>query len=728
MLALQELIDSMEKGDTLELPFGGEYHEKITIKKPLTISSVSSPATIVGDAPTVSIKSKNVFIENCIIESRDENGICITVKKECNPIFKNVFIKGIVEGLDEKGIWEYPNVLELPTKSDEKCSIKIIIFCPAPAKIISEISSINCHTNTLVAGINELEISIDAIPKNTYITGDLIIETLKYKLKRKISLLGNTFNSTYDRKNSIGEYLWVCESSKCAINSDLIQKLPKGSQNDPYQFVIDRKLLNCEYYNITVEGLPEGLSCDNSTIFTQINGVTKEFGVYEVHFIFQKDKLLFKFLSKLEIIEKVIVPLKISKIPNPIELTEGKSVNLKIEIFSSNAPDVTYINQNDFPEGIYFDELSGKISGKISKHGKYNTSIKINDGTNELIQPINFYVKPKTQLTIDLEKKYQFYKDDEFDIHLPIYDSKRLKPVIKLSDQYLGQITIAKDQDDYYLRGKLKEIKKYSIGMTIEDKYKRQIVVDSIIDCIEKPNYTLKWHSKSPIYIKGAKLNTFTEKLKAEIKENNQLFLKFTSVGKWPSYFHLAENGQLDGKIDGKSHQLQIRIEVDDWYCNKNLEIITIVDTSNIVTSSMQNLFSNAFDSPRSSTKTNEGLDIVDCIKTKLASGRVQEHYEDSLLKKGGAIKRDHQFLVKNLPGGLNFNPVNIIIEGTPVEAGVFSLEIYSSENYLLKKIKIEIKNSLFHHDKKTNKCYETRSESGSNRNVLLGNAFLKKK
>jgi len=723
MSSLQKRIDSEKSSGVLDIQYGSEYDEKIVIDKPLTIRSISSPTIIIGDSPTLSIQNKNVIIENCIIEGRDDQSVCLSIKKKCNPTFKNVFVKGIVEGLDEKGIWEYPSVLELPLIPDKKCIVKIIIFCCAQAKLTSEISSIKSNVDSLKEGLNEIEITIGSIMRNSVVTGDLVIETVAHKLKRRISLVGNTFNSVHDSKHSLGDYLWVCKSSICNINSNLITKLPEGFQSSPYQFVIDKKKLKCKGYDMAVTGLPKGLILEQSHLFTQINGVPEDFGEYDVTFIFKKEKLVFKFPSKIKINERIILPIEIRQIPDPIKLVENEIVDIGIEITSSNSPDIIYESQDNLPDGMIFDHQSGIFSGFIDEPGKYRINIKIMDGTNELTQPFNFYVEPEKKLNVNLKNGYQFYENDPFDIHLVVDDSRRLSPVITLRDTHSGQIKLSKEKGDYHLKGKLNDNKNYDVTIEVKDKYNRELIAHSRIECIQKPVYTLNWSSKFEIYKKGTKGTTFTEQLKAEVKEDQQIPIKYKSMGKWPKNFSLSENGLIKGQIDSQSHKLKVRIFTDNWHNDQLIEIISIIDHSKVVTSSIDNLFSDAFGP--FSIKTSEGLDIIDEIKPELASGVVKEYYQDSLLRKGSCIIKNHQFIIKKLPKGLRFNPVNISIEGNPKNSGIFFLEIYSAGNELLKKIKIEIKGAVFNIPKRANETQVyKKSISGE---VSLGNAFLKK-
>lgn len=722
MKSLRDQIKKTSKGGVIELPYGGEFNETLVIKKPITIRSVTSPITIVGASPTISIEKKDVILENMNIVSSDEKGICLSTKKGLNPKFNNVFVKGGVEGLEgEEGDWEVPDVLELPIEPNKVNKKKIIIQCPVPARIYpEEIAVASCDPSELNPGINEIEIITNEIQKNTLVTGDFIIETLKNKLKRKISLTGNTFNLKHVATTPAEEYLWVCESAKSTINADILKQLPEGNQGMTYQFVLDEDALKSKGYDIRVDGLPDGLRLNKSALFPRIEGTTEKFGEFEVTFVFCKDDVEYKFPSKFKINEKITVPLKIKPLPDPVEAVEEKMISIKFDILSSDSPNIILQTEKDLPKGLQLNESAFEIHGIISNHGIYNTTVRIEDGTNELRQPVNFFVKPKDTLKLKIEKTYTFYKNEEFRIPITIYDATRLVPNVRLGSHSPEHVKLQSDQGNYFLIGKLPEARTYDVEINVEDTYKRQLNETIVIQSIEKPSYTVTWSPDSQIYKKGRKFDTFSEQINAEISEDKKLKPKYSYIGKSPSNFSLTENGSLTGKIDGKPHLIKIRAEVGDWHEDMEFEVITIIDSTKIVTQKKGDIGIFREDTKIRHSDKYEQIDI----KRELKKGRINEKYKESLLAKETDIPLHVTFTVSELPEGLRYNPNNFSIEGIPKKEGVYRIEVSNSVDNSLTKVNLEITISLFHH-KTTNEA-EKPGEKKRDRKAKfkLGKAF----
>ena len=217
MQSIGEKIKNTQRGGIIELCYGWEYAEHIVISSPLTIRSLSSPATIAGPSPTVAIHSRNVLLENLYLVSNDEEGICLAVNRECNPCFKDVVIKGKVKGMgEEDGDWEMPSVLDFGRlKPDRKYKTKISLLCPVAAVIsTADIPFVHCKPDRLEKGITEIEISVEEVLQNTLISGDIFLETIPCGLKRKISVIGNTLHSDYIPFSGEKEYLWECPAAR----------------------------------------------------------------------------------------------------------------------------------------------------------------------------------------------------------------------------------------------------------------------------------------------------------------------------------------------------------------------------------------------------------------------------------------------------------------------------------------------------------------------------------
>lgn len=716
---LQDQINRTSKNGIVELHHGAEFREKIVIKKPLKIRSTSTPATIVESSPTVTIQCKNVIIDNLNIVCNDKNGTCLLVKKKSKPSIDNVFVKGKVEGLEgEEGDWEIPEVLELsivPNKINKK---KIIVNCPVPAKIYPlDIAIVSCTPQDLNSGINEIIIQIDEFFKDSFITGNLIIETLSYKLKRKVALTGNSLDLGPGAISLVEECIWVCPSAKSTINPEVLKQLPKGTQGEPYEFILDENSLNCKEYNIRVDNLPNGLSF-NKLLIPKIEGIPKKFGEFEIDFVFEKDNLESEYSSKLIIAEKVILPLNITPIKDPVKLVEDEMAQIKIDVTSSNSPNLTFKTLKDLPGGLQLNEVSGELWGKITEHGKYNTTIIIDDGTNVLKQDINFHVMPQDPLTLDIKKSYQFYKNDDFEIELTIPDAVRLFPKIQLKDQHSGQLKIESIHGDHFLKGKLTETKTYVVDINIEDTYKRNIKDVIQLQCVEKPSYTFKWLTTSLIHKKGQRLKRFSEQIKAEINENKSLTLKYFCTGKLPKYFKLTEDGWLEGIIDGNSHSINIRAKTGEWQSDKKFEIITDIESSSKIIKSDQlqpGVFVYKDD-------TTEKIQIK--IKNDLKKGRVKESYNESLLAEYSNIPPNFSLKISNLPKGLTYNYNTHIIEGKPEEEGLYRIDVFNPINKETCQTKLEIAKSPYFHENSPKSETSDKKRSKPDTKIKLGKAF----
>ena len=488
MKSLKDQIIKTGKGGTIDIPYGGEFIEELVINKSITIRSNFSVAAIVGKSPTMTINKSDVTLENLHIECSDAAGTCLSIKKGVSVNFNNVFVKGRVEGIEgENGEWDFPAILELPIEPNKKNIFKIIIHSPVDAKIYpSDLSCVKCTPPKLLPGLNEINIYIDELFENTIVSGDFIIETDKHKLKRKISLNGNTFQTQQPKSANVGEYLWVCKSSKVDIDESVINKLPEGNHGEEYEMILDQTRLKLDEYVLRIDGLPNGLSFINNSLPYKIGGIPRECGKFEVIFIFSKNNKKYKYSSTLKIIENIIVPLKIKPIPDLIEAVEDDLIHIVFNILSSNSLNISYKTEKDLPKDLQLYESTGEIRGKIANHGIYDTVVKISDGKNELHQKIKFYIRPKNPLGLSIKRMYQFYNNENFEIPLNISDEERLKPSIDLKDNYFDTLKIETREGNSFVTGTFVQANEYPLEIRIEDIYGRKLNQIVLIKCVEK--------------------------------------------------------------------------------------------------------------------------------------------------------------------------------------------------------------------------------------------------
>ena len=687
---LSEQIKKTGKGKTLEILYGGEFAEKLLIRKAITIRAVPFSATIVSGSPTVSIESKNVRLENLFIICNDENSVCLWIKKGVSPCFQNVFVRGEVKGVkEEEGHWEIPDVLEFgflePNKINRK---KIIIHCPVPAAVYSLESFLSCTPDRLKPGINEIEIRVEELLKDTFITPTLIIETAALKLKRTISLTGHTLTAYSGKKTVSEKYLWICESAKLKIHTDMLANLPEGMQGQTYEYKVNKDSANIRDFHISVNGLPEGISFQETENALCVKGISQKSGTFQIQFLFRKNALTYRYESNLLIKEKPVIPLKISPLKNPVEAVEEEEIRIRPEVLSSNSQ-VRFTSRN-LPKDFVLNETSGEIYGKIVSHGGYRSEIMADDGTNQVLIPLSFYVLPKMPLHMDMQKEQEVHTGHEFSIPIIIQDDARLNPQMQIICSH-PEIALVSDTQGHFIRGRLSKPGKYEVQIQITDTYGRKAKERIFIACIEKPVYNITWLSSSVIRKKGVKGSHFSEKIEARVNEDRDAKLKYTCKNPLPAGFHLSEDGWLHGTIDDKTHSLSVIAECRDVRSEKKTEIITESETSNILNLKGADIVSNVFAYKKQEKKASVP------IKKILKKGKVGVNYSDTLMDRHSYTQDEFYLTAANLPPGLHYNPDTYAIEGIPEKQGLYCMEIGSSIDQISEKVNLLIEPSAYY-------------------------------
>ncbi len=710
---LSEQIKKTGKGKTLEILYGGEFAEKLLIRKAITIRAVPFSATIVSGSPTVSIESKNVRLENLFIICNDENSVCLWIKKGVSPCFQNVFVRGEVKGVkEEEGHWEIPDVLEFgflePNKINRK---KIIIHCPVPAAVYSLESFLSCTPDRLKPGINEIEIRVEELLKDTFITPTLIIETAALKLKRTISLTGHTLTAYSGKKTVSEKYLWICESAKLKIHTDMLANLPEGMQGQTYEYKVNKDSANIRDFHISVNGLPEGISFQETENALCVKGISQKSGTFQIQFLFRKNALTYRYESNLLIKEKPVIPLKISPLKNPVEAVEEEEIRIRPEVLSSNSQ-VRFTSRN-LPKDFVLNETSGEIYGKIVSHGGYRSEIMADDGTNQVMIPISFYVQPKTRLQMDMMKTHQVHTGEEFSIPIRIEDEARLNPQMQIIGSN-PEIALTSDSQGHFIRGRLSKPGNYEVQIQVTDIYSRTSKERIVIACIEKPVYHITWLSSSAIRKKGVKGSHFSEKIQASVNEDCDAKLKYTCKNPMPAGFHLTEDGWLHGTIDDNVHSLSLIAEFRDVQSEKKTEVITESEISNILNLKGSDIVSNIFDYKKEEKKASV------YIKKTLKKGKVGENYCDILVHGQSSAMDNFYLTAANLPPGLHYNPDNHAIEGIPEKDGQYWIELANSENQITEKVPLLIETAVYY----DNDSSSQKSKENSEAKIRLGKAF----
>ncbi len=704
--SLQYKIDSSKNGDVLEIPYG-EFHESIIIKKPITIKGDRYPIAIAGGSPTVTIQSKDVVLDNVHIINSEDDGVCLSVQKDCKPNFKDVYLKGKVQGLeDEEGEWEIPNSLELSIIPEKTTINKFIISTPVPIKIYSSnLDDITCHPDKLQTGINEVEINIKEIRRGLLIHGDLVIETLRNKLMRKIAVSGNTINEHVDTSTFDGKLIWECESNEIGINTVFLKNIPTGRLGNPYEFIVN--IDDGDNCDISVDNLPDGLRFNSTIAPHKIQGIPRVYGSFNLKWMFKINEKEYERTAKLVVEDKI--PLKIEKLPDPIIIDENKPVNIQCKVVSSNSSDITYQLTDKLPRGLIFDDKTGIINGLIADHGKYKVALKISDGASDLVCNLNIFVLPEKPLKVNMEKIYRVYQKRDLVIPIVIENAEKLSPKVKLKNQ---PDKIYFDDTSYHIKGILNDVKDYKFAIEVIDTYNRSITESLCIKCIDEPQ--IVWNTPDTIEVAGIRGTNADCQIMATIIGNQKAQLKYSCISNMPHNIQLHENGFLNIKIlYNKSEKVMIKAEYEVFFSEKEFKVETKIKKE--LKKSLPGTVFNEYDQNQLPEYS---------FKDQLKEGKVSQPYKDTCLTNSKGNNKDINIILTGLPNGLKYNAVLNVIEGIPQEDGIFTISIVDNNKLITKKILLKISKELFEKMSKPKDKDNTTDMKNRGKDTSLGSAF----
>ncbi|MBC7910085.1 MAG: hypothetical protein H7Y30_06275 [Pyrinomonadaceae bacterium] len=183
-LKFQDDLDSLHDGETLELS-PREFPGPIVIKHPLILDG--QRATIWAlKGPVVSVESDGVVLRNLRVEvtgeedaAQPEEECAILVQSGRGILLENVEARGSVIGLpEEEGEWRYPHSLPLGRLAHGGTHDLIMrIAVPVPCRLKSSISGLEVSPHSLKPGINEVQLHIEQLPKDTLLSGLITLST-----------------------------------------------------------------------------------------------------------------------------------------------------------------------------------------------------------------------------------------------------------------------------------------------------------------------------------------------------------------------------------------------------------------------------------------------------------------------------------------------------------------------------------------------------------------------
>ncbi len=241
-LTLQDQINSVCDGDIFSFPYPHEeYPGNIIINHPVIIDGKN--ATLWSLKGTgISILSDGVTLRNLRIEVTGENhnhpqdNCAIFVQSGYKLQFDNIEVRGTIMGIPtEEGDWKYPQSLHLGKLvygQEHNFIMKIIV--PIPCKIAANISGIDFNPIQLNPGLNNIEIQIESMPKDTLIDGSIFL--VSPSVKRRIALTAHVISATDENhQNPINNIIWQPEELNNIIS------VPEVTQTELVNISVEAK-------------------------------------------------------------------------------------------------------------------------------------------------------------------------------------------------------------------------------------------------------------------------------------------------------------------------------------------------------------------------------------------------------------------------------------------------------------------------------------------------------
>lgn len=209
---LQARLDAQPEGASVDFAPRREYPGPVVLNRALVLEG--SGATLWALAGPVLTVRAAVRLRNLRIEvtgdapPSDAAACAILVAPGGDLTLENVEVRGLVRGLPrEEGIWHYPHGLALggiaPGMAHHwRLSLRVPVDCT----IESHISGLKVTPSELRAGINDLQVHIDGLPRDFLIDGHLLLSTAA--LRRRIAVTAYADESPVAPRGQ-GQVIWA---------------------------------------------------------------------------------------------------------------------------------------------------------------------------------------------------------------------------------------------------------------------------------------------------------------------------------------------------------------------------------------------------------------------------------------------------------------------------------------------------------------------------------------
>lgn len=209
---LQARLGAQPEGASVNFASRYEYPGPVVLDKTLVLDGCG--ATLWALAGPVLTVQAAVCLRNLRIEvtgdalASDAAACAIMVAPGGHLTLENVEVRGLVRGLpQEEGVWHYPHGLALGGIAPGMAhDWRFILYVPAECQIESHISGLKVTPSELRAGINDLQIHIDSLPRDFLLDGHLTLSTPA--LRRRITVTAYADESLAALRGQ-GQAIWT---------------------------------------------------------------------------------------------------------------------------------------------------------------------------------------------------------------------------------------------------------------------------------------------------------------------------------------------------------------------------------------------------------------------------------------------------------------------------------------------------------------------------------------
>jgi hypothetical protein len=211
-IELQARLDAQPEGVSVGFAPRREYPGPVVLNKALVLEGGGATLwALVGPVLTVraAVRLCNLRIEvTSDALTADEAACAIIVAPGGHLTLENVEVRGLVRGLpQEEGIWHYPHGLALGGIAPGVAHHwRLSLRVPTDCTIESHISGLKVTPSELRAGVNDLQVHIDALPRDFLIDGHLLLSTAA--LRRRIAVTAYADESPGAPRGQ-GQVIWV---------------------------------------------------------------------------------------------------------------------------------------------------------------------------------------------------------------------------------------------------------------------------------------------------------------------------------------------------------------------------------------------------------------------------------------------------------------------------------------------------------------------------------------